>query len=75
MSLLKCFSHVKIKDGLPDPSGPLSEFVPSLIEDTNKEVSARLALVDDSGKKCHAACMIATLEQKAKVGSMPLRMA
>ena len=69
MSLLKFFSRVKTKDGFPDPSGPLSEAVPSSsIEEANKEVSAQLALVDDSGKKRRAAYMIATLEQKAKVG-------
>ena len=41
MSLLKYFSRVKTKDGLP---GPLSESVPSSsIEEANKEVSAQLA--------------------------------
>ena len=54
---------------MPDPSGPLNEAVPSSsIEKVNKEVSAQLASVDDSGKKHHATCMIAVLEQKAKVG-------
>jgi len=44
MSLLKYFSRVKTKDGLPDPTGPLSEMVPSTsIEEANKEVSAELA--------------------------------
>ena len=53
MSLLKYFSRVKTKDGLPDPTGPLSKVVPStLIEEANKEVSAELTSVDpDSGKK------------------------
>ena len=69
MSLLKYFSRVKTKDGLPDPCGPLNEAVPSSsIEEANKEVSAQLASVDDSGKKRRATYMIATLEQKAKVG-------
>ena len=65
MSLLKYFSHVKTKDGLPDPSGPLNEAVPSSsIEEANKEVSAQLALVNDSGRNV----VIAMLEQKAKIG-------
>lgn len=69
MSLLKYFNRVKTKDGLPDPYGPLNEAVPSSsIEEANKEVSAQFALVDDSGKKRCATYMIATLEQKAKVG-------
>ena len=34
----------------------------------NKEVSAQLASVDDSGKKRRATYMIATPEQKAKIG-------
>ena len=44
---------MKTKDGLLDPTGRLSETVPSTsIEEVNKEVSAELALVDnDSGKK------------------------
>ena len=68
ISLLKYFSSVKIKDGLPDPSGPLNEAVPSsLNEEANKEVSAQLASVHYSGKKRRATYMIATLEQKAKV--------
>jgi len=52
MSLLKYFGQVKSKDGLPDPTGPLSEVVPSTsIEEANKEVSAELVSVDpDSGK-------------------------
>jgi len=42
--LLKYFSQVKIKDGLPDPpTGPLSEVVPST---SVEEVSAELASVD-----------------------------
>ena len=68
MSLLQYFSFEKTKDGLPDPSGPLNEAVSSSsIEEANKEVSAQLAIVDDSGKKRHAAYMIATLEPKAKI--------
>ena len=61
---------MKTKDGLLDPTGRLSETVPSTsIEEANKEVSAELALVDnDSGKKWRGAYMIATLEQKAKDG-------
>ena len=68
-SLLKYFSLVKTKDGLPDPTGHLSEVLPSTsIEEANKEVSAELASVDpDSGKKRRSAYMVATLEQKAKV--------
>ena len=54
---------------MPDPSDPLNEAVPSSsIEEVNKEVNAQLASVDDRGKKRRATCMIATLEQKAKVG-------
>ena len=36
--------------------------------EVNKEVSVQLTLVDDSGKKCCGEYIIATLEQKAKVG-------
>ena len=41
MSLMKYFSREKTKDGLPDPSGPLNEAVPSSIEEASKEVSAQ----------------------------------
>ena len=60
---------MKTKDGLPDPTGPLSEVVLSTsIEEANKEVSAELASVNpDSGKKRCSAYMVAILEQKAKV--------
>jgi len=71
-----CWS--KTKGGLSDPSGPISEAVPSSsIKEANKEVSAELALIDeDSGKKCHAAYMIVKLhvEQKAKIGQYAAEM-
>ena len=68
--LLKYFSWVKNKDGLPDPTGPLSEVVPlTSIEEANKKVSAELVLVNtSSGKKWRGVYAVATLEQKAKVG-------
>ena len=70
MSLMKYFSCEKTKDSLLDPSGSLNEAVPSSsIEEANKEVNAQLALVDYSGKKRRAIYMIATLEQKAKIGN------
>ena len=55
MSLLKYFSLVKTKDGLLDPTGPLSEVVPSTsIEEANKEVSAELVSVDPGSGKSDA---------------------
>ena len=47
---------LQTKDGLPDPSSPLSESMPSSsIEEANKEVimSAQLALVDDDNTLFH----------------------
>ena len=46
MSLVKYFSRVKTRDGLHNPVWSVSS---SLIEEVNKEVSAQLPLVNDSG--------------------------
>ena len=67
MSLFKYFICLKSKDNdLPNPSGPLSEVVPSTsIEEANKEVDAQLS---KSSAKRHEGYMILTPEQKARVG-------
>ena len=62
MALFKYFKHDK---SLPDPQNTLSEKVPSTsIKEANKEVKA---ISDKCGKE-HAPYMVATPEQKAKVG-------
>ena len=71
LSLMKYFSRDKTNDGLPDPFGPLNEAVPFSIEEASRqgsECSAKLASVVDSGKKCRATYVIATPEQKTKIG-------
>ena len=56
-----------MKDGSPNNFGPLSEPAVPFLQ-LKKHIS-KLALVDEDGvKKCQAAYMIATLNQKAKVG-------
>ena len=59
------FRYFKREKSLPDPQGPLSGKVPSTsIEEANKEVKA----VSDKCGKERAPYMVATPEQKAKVG-------
>ena len=60
------FKYFKRERNLPDPQGPLSEAVPSTsIEEANKEVKAELT---EKCGKARAPYMVATSEQKAKVG-------
>ena len=60
------FKYFKSEKNLPDPQGPLSEAVPSTsVEEANKEVKAELT---EKCGKVHAPYMVATPEQKAKVG-------
>ena len=60
------FKYFKREKNLPDPQGPLSEAVPSTsIEEANKEVKAELT---EKCGKARAPYMVATSEQKAKVG-------
>ena len=70
MALLKYFSlkHEQRgkRSGLPDPQGPLCKIVPSAsIEEANEQV--KLELKEKCGK-ARAPYMVATPEQKAKVG-------
>ena len=68
MSLIKYFSHEKTEDGLPDPSGPLNEAVATFFNRRSEQGSECSAKVVDSGKKRRATYMIATPEQKTKIG-------
>ena len=62
MALLIYFKGEK---SLPDPQSPLIETVPStLIEEANKEIKAE----SDKCGNVYAPYMVATPEQKAKVG-------
>ena len=69
MALLKYFKRTEnsIGSAFPDPSGPLSETVPSTsIEEANKEVATLIAERRDSEKR--GPYLILSLEQKARVG-------